>query len=62
MLASLKPAVDFSKGCAHPAMQPPIPTTHATPQRTGAGAPLPGLRTEVVDHTLRYRGRRFILG
>jgi hypothetical protein len=32
------------------------------PQRKGTGAPLPGLRPEVVDHTLRYRGRRFNLG
>jgi hypothetical protein len=37
---------DFSRGCAHPAMQPPIPTTHPTTQRTRTGAPLPGLRPE----------------
>ena len=30
MLASLKLATDFSKVCAHPAMQPPIPATHPT--------------------------------
>ena len=28
MLAFLKSGADFSKGCAHPAMQPPIPATH----------------------------------
>src|SRR5918995_4464512 len=28
MLASLKPGVDFSKGCAHPATRPRISTTH----------------------------------
>src|SRR5215217_4247167 len=31
MLASTKLVADFSRGCAHPAMQPPIPTTHPHP-------------------------------
>jgi hypothetical protein len=31
MLAFLKSGADFSKGCAHPAMQPPIPATHPRP-------------------------------
>src|SRR5829696_1592178 len=28
MLETLKSAADFSRGCAHPAMQPPISATH----------------------------------
>jgi hypothetical protein len=39
MLASTKPGSDFSKGRAHPAMQPPISATHPN---TKTGAPLPG--------------------
>src|SRR5215218_11493859 len=31
MLAFLKLVADFSRGCSHPAMQPPIPTTHPHP-------------------------------
>jgi len=31
MLAFLKLVADFSRGCAHPAMQPPIPATHPHP-------------------------------
>src|SRR5215218_9361718 len=31
MLAPMKPGADFSRGCAHPAMQPPIPATHPRP-------------------------------
>jgi hypothetical protein len=31
MLAFLKMVADFSRGCAHPAMQPPIPATHPHP-------------------------------
>src|SRR5215213_5237854 len=31
MLAFLKLVADFSRGCAHPAMHPPIPTTHPHP-------------------------------
>jgi len=32
MLVSLELDADFSRGCARPAMQPPIPTTHPNPQ------------------------------
>ena len=53
MLAFLKLVADFSRGCAHPAMQPPIPTTHPTPQRERTGALPMGLRPEedLVDDT-----------
>src|SRR5215203_6299832 len=37
-------AADFSRGCAHPAMQPPISATHPTPQHInrspGNGTPV----------------------
>jgi hypothetical protein len=50
MLAFLKSAADFSRGCAHLAMQPPISATHPThAQRKRAGAPAMGLRPE-EDH------------
>jgi hypothetical protein len=44
-----KLVADFSRWCANPAMQPPIPTTHPDPQRKGTGALAMGLRLE-VDH------------
>src|SRR5688572_5369894 len=39
----------FSRGCAHPAMQPPIFATHPHHQRKRTGAPLAGLQPE-EDH------------
>jgi hypothetical protein len=52
----------FSRGCARPAMRPPIPATHPThAQHKRTGAPLPGLQP-VEGHAQRYRGRRFSLG
>src|SRR5215217_2541352 len=44
MLVSLKLMADFSRWCAHPVMQPPIPTTHPHPaarknRSPGSGAP-----------------------
>src|SRR5215208_1376710 len=66
MLAFLKSSADFSRGCAHLAMQPPIPTTHPTPQyrdrslafwapvQRGSRSRLPWtalhLRVDVDDH------------
>jgi hypothetical protein len=61
MLAFLKLVADFSSGCAHPAMRPPIPATHPYPVTRKTGAPLPGLRPE-EGHTPLYRGRPFSLG
>ena len=40
MLVSLKLVADFSRGCARPPMQPPIPATH----------PRPALCTETSSH------------
>jgi hypothetical protein len=34
MLARLKSSADFSKGCAHLAMQPPLSATHPPPRNT----------------------------
>jgi hypothetical protein len=42
MLVSVKPMADFSRGCAHPAMRPPISATHPTTQNNwspGIGTP-----------------------
>jgi hypothetical protein len=53
MLALPKLSADFSMGCVHPAMQPPIPATHPThAQRKRAGALAMGHRPE-VDHLPR---------
>jgi hypothetical protein len=35
MLAFLKLAADFARGCAHPAMRPPISATHPHPAIRG---------------------------
>jgi hypothetical protein len=35
MLVSVELDADFSVGCAHPAMQPPIPTTYPHPAIRG---------------------------
>jgi hypothetical protein len=44
----------FFEGCAHPAMQPPIPTTYPHPQRKSTGTMAIGFRPE-EDHYPRYQ-------
>jgi hypothetical protein len=42
MLVSVKPMADFSRGCAHPAMRPPISATHPPTRKNrspGNGTP-----------------------
>jgi hypothetical protein len=61
MLVSVELDADFSAGCAHPAMRPPIPATHPHPQCNETGALAMGLRPD-ADHVLLCRGRCFSLG
>jgi len=57
MFISGKLSMDISRGCALPAMQPPISATHPIPQHKRTGALAMGLRPE-EDHAPLYRERR----
>src|SRR5829696_4029036 len=64
MLVTVKLGADFSRGCAHPAMQPPISATHPPPRNAkkpephwqGSG-PKWIMRRATVDGALAW-GRR----
>src|SRR5215210_3724349 len=62
MLVSAKPRADFSRGCAHPAMQPSISTTHPYPAcaeniKKGSAAVVSGDAMLPLSASYRYRAR-----